>query len=451
MVSALNQSLRDLSACCIRMGLNQLEQSSAKAPSILAAPPPMAMARGQEDLRAHSQKTSTPNLRSADAKQPSSLFSRIVANAPQLRRLWTTSPVPEPAPKLVPLASVGDTMRYETGADPVVWNFSPEACDKRWDPEAAFWMMWCSQRAFTAEQAETQAELKSLGFDKVRCITVPNTGLQALVARAPSGGVVLAFRGTVDFYGWCTDLNIRLSPLEHNGQEKVHRGFRDALDSGWDQIEAAIKELSNDYQLPIWVTGHSLGGALATLAAVRLKSEGAPVAPLYTFGAPPIGDQAFCERVERHFPNAYFRVAIDEDIVPRALVDNATWNDINPKMPILLKPVEAAMQQLIRSAKFSQGGRLVAIKAPSQQPAGVRLSPSSVEASRHDVRQYWHGLQEQGTDVWTALGRQGRCHDNQAYLASMSKAIKPSLRQQQINFQHLAANQEVQKPKNKGI
>ena len=47
------------------------------------------------------------------------------------------------------------------------------------------------------------------------------------------------------------------------------------------------------WQKPVWITGHSLGGALATVAAWRLLKMGVNVKGLYTFGSPRAGNHAF--------------------------------------------------------------------------------------------------------------------------------------------------------------
>jgi hypothetical protein len=60
------------------------------------------------------------------------------------------------------------------------------------------------------------------------------------------------------------------------------------------------------------VTGHSLGGAMATLASVRLASEGYTVRAVYTFGSPRVGDRAF--RRKYRLPN--YRFVNDDDLVP---------------------------------------------------------------------------------------------------------------------------------------
>ena len=68
------------------------------------------------------------------------------------------------------------------------------------------------------------------------------------------------------------------------------------------------------------VTGHSLGGALATIAAVDLKVALGITNPLslYTFGQPRVGNAAFSDYVMKTLgPDNYVRVTHDNDPVPR--------------------------------------------------------------------------------------------------------------------------------------
>jgi pimeloyl-ACP methyl ester carboxylesterase len=78
------------------------------------------------------------------------------------------------------------------------------------------------------------------------------------------------------------------------------------LDDVWDELLPEIEKLQAQ-GLKIWITGHSLGAALATLAADRLQA----VHGLYTFGSPRVGDEAFQARFR---PKAY-RVVNGKDIV----------------------------------------------------------------------------------------------------------------------------------------
>lgn len=116
---------------------------------------------------------------------------------------------------------------------------------------------------------------------------------------------VLAFRGSAHCIEHVvTDLDVRKTPLG-NSEARVHAGFLSALESVWGEIEAALLKLS----CPVFLTGHSLGGALATLAATRYM----PTA-VYTFGSPRVGDAAFVAAYSQLAPRIH-RVVAGEDIV----------------------------------------------------------------------------------------------------------------------------------------
>jgi triacylglycerol lipase len=105
--------------------------------------------------------------------------------------------------------------------------------------------------------------------------------------------IVIAFRGTDDLKDWLSNFNILPNP----SAEWVHTGFKQALDSLWGEVRSIIRLHSKPRE--IFLTGHSLGGAIATLAAVRLENEGVHVAGLYTFGQPPVGGEKFANIVKK--------------------------------------------------------------------------------------------------------------------------------------------------------
>lgn len=114
---------------------------------------------------------------------------------------------------------------------------------------------------------------------------------------------MLVFRGTEQSpKDFITDLQVELRSLP-NSSAAVHAGFREALDSVWDEIAAELSSLT----CPVYYTGHSLGGALATLAAARRLPRA-----VYTFGSPRVGNQAFAASLERV---PFHRVVDDQDAV----------------------------------------------------------------------------------------------------------------------------------------
>lgn len=125
--------------------------------------------------------------------------------------------------------------------------------------------------------------------------------------------IYLAFRGTDDIKDFITDINI-LMVRGYGG--RVHKGFSDALESVWEKVREIYRELKEEKpDAKIWVTGHSLGGALAMLCGQRLIDEKlidpASIA-VFTFGQPRVGDDAFSQNYRANLCRFYHRY----DIVP---------------------------------------------------------------------------------------------------------------------------------------
>jgi hypothetical protein len=123
---------------------------------------------------------------------------------------------------------------------------------------------------------------------------------QALVAQTDEI-VLVVFRGSempVGVVGrvvatlrdWlATDADMALTSFADLGPDvEVHSGFHRGFMAVAEEIEAAVCDAVQAGRR-LWVTGHSMGGALATLAAPWLCARDLPVAGVYTFGAPMAG------------------------------------------------------------------------------------------------------------------------------------------------------------------
>jgi hypothetical protein len=114
----------------------------------------------------------------------------------------------------------------------------------------------------------------------------------------------LVLRGTNDPRDWLTDF--KAIPHRWAGGGLVHKGFADALHSVWDKVTASLdKNVPAD--CPLFIAGHSLGAALATLAAALRRPRG-----LYTYGSPRVGDDDFGETLAGV---NNFRVVNNRDVV----------------------------------------------------------------------------------------------------------------------------------------
>jgi hypothetical protein len=129
------------------------------------------------------------------------------------------------------------------------------------------------------------------------------TGAVLVKSRSPDPFAVLVFRGTEqEIEDLLHDADTWPVPAFDN-TALVHRGFKSALNSVWTPIAAALQTID----CPVFYTGHSLGAALATLAAVRRAPR-----VVYTFGSPRVGDRGLCKLLE---DVPIYRVVHGSDIV----------------------------------------------------------------------------------------------------------------------------------------
>ncbi|MBF0415404.1 MAG: lipase family protein [Magnetococcales bacterium] len=173
-------------------------------------------------------------------------------------------------------------------------------------------------------KAKVTSKAQSWGFTNVYFVDNADTSTQAFVACNDKYAVV-AFRGTQEITDVWTDLNITTVP--GLGGE-VHKGFWDSLDSIWKELDDTMQKCCSK-ERPIWFTGHSLGGALATLAAdrffprVRNKPRG-----IYTYGSPRCGDEDFANAYNKKFLDSTFRFVNNNDLVTRVPPRSMGYRDV---------------------------------------------------------------------------------------------------------------------------
>ncbi len=97
---------------------------------------------------------------------------------------------------------------------------------------------------------------------------------------------------------------------------RFHRGFMAALHEIWEPLYTTVAKATESSDRPLWITGHSLGGALALLAAWRLQRNFITVHEIVTFGAPMIGNEAAAQAFEQELTGKVFRYVNFEDPVP---------------------------------------------------------------------------------------------------------------------------------------
>ena len=138
---------------------------------------------------------------------------------------------------------------------------------------------------------------------------------------ASDKGNIIAFRGTQTQIEWWRNLQATqkkyFDPKTRQQYGKVHQGYfkivREQINSA---LIKAVKQL--DPNIPCYITGHSLGGAVATLSAIEIALLVPKIREqiqLYTYAAPRIGDRNFAQAHSQLIPNSY-RIANLSDSVP---------------------------------------------------------------------------------------------------------------------------------------
>ncbi|KAF2440756.1 alpha/beta-hydrolase [Karstenula rhodostoma CBS 690.94] len=133
--------------------------------------------------------------------------------------------------------------------------------------------------------------------------------------------IVVSFRGSASVQNWITNLEFGAVPTSLCTGCTVHRGFWQSWLDSRPAVTAAVNQLSiSNPTYKIVTTGHSLGGAIATLAAADLRAAGYQVA-LYTFGAPRVSNSKLANHITAQ-PGGNYRVT--------------HWNDPVPNIPPIL-------------------------------------------------------------------------------------------------------------------
>ena len=120
---------------------------------------------------------------------------------------------------------------------------------------------------------------------------------------------IIVFRGTQEAAEWIANLNVQQIAYPNNNPQagKIHQGFHELYFNGINQI--VQKETQRlDPALPCYITGHSLGGAIAVLAALDLALHLPDLRDqirMYNYAPPRVGDPSFAQFYSNLIPNSY--------------------------------------------------------------------------------------------------------------------------------------------------
>lgn len=216
------------------------------------------------------------------------LFPRETRDAVEVR--------PEPAPE----SSTTLLRRLQTPWSSMATEYQPAALD----------LVRCAAAAYNTND-ELKDAVCQLGFTDHSLL---ENGSAKAVVMIHGSEAVIAFEGTNgldDIGDWFANLDKELD-LMPEGQ--VHRGFLRAYNLLADRVRKTleIRRVSH-----VWVTGHSLGGAMAVICASELQRQGkVQVRGVVTFGQPLLLAPTCARAVNESLEGRFLRFINEDDIVP---------------------------------------------------------------------------------------------------------------------------------------
>ena len=163
--------------------------------------------------------------------------------------------------------------------------------------------------------------------------------------------IVLAFRGSVSSENWHQDLKmLKVHHLDLCDKCHIHKGFWESWVQIRDEIKERVQQLVAAYpEYRFVITGHSLGGAVATLAAGDIRKVSDDLAKrteLFTFGSPRVGNKAAAKFLSKQSSLSYRITSID-DPVPRLPAITFNYRHTSPEYWIFANPENPGSRNIL--------------------------------------------------------------------------------------------------------
>lgn len=285
----------------------------------------------------------------------------------------------------------------------------------------AFLYMWAIHMLESQDLDRIEEAFLEIGFRNLRFINPDKKSAQVLIADLDSNTHIF-IRGTVSareillnamFYQKNTKTVDKLSGRIHRGMLGNYRGMV-------SQIEEQLGDIDSFNNRKIYLAGHSLGAAMATMVGTRLEKNGFPVAGIYNSATPRIGNSTFFRDVELSIGQKLYHTALERDIVPN--VPPAKWNAKVFSEIVRNEGMQKNLQKTVIGLDYDHIPGQLMVFTPTQ---AVRSIADSQRISAE--RAYWKSMRsllEEGSlvEVVTELRKIAVDHSAGSYLCLFKDA-----------------------------
>ena len=157
---------------------------------------------------------------------------------------------------------------------------------------ARFFFACCSLLAYRKPNI-SEKYFRQAGFESISMMDVKGAQCYLL---ANENDAIIVFRGTEPKQKSDLWADIKTWKRKSETQGSVHAGFKGEVDKLWSGVQTFI---NSNNEKNLYITGHSLGGAMATIAASRLRDVDS-IKACFTYGSPRVGNKVWADHLRFH-------------------------------------------------------------------------------------------------------------------------------------------------------
>ncbi|WP_439107299.1 lipase family protein [Congregibacter sp.] len=195
-------------------------------------------------------------------------------------------------------------------------HFRSLRASNAYDPQNALSLALACELSYASLRSAKRCVEKTWGYEFLALVSrkkQPDIDTQCFIM-ADDNNIVVVFRGSDSGNDWFANFQASQDPgpFESTG---AHEGFQDSLYPAVIKLTEILRTQA-DKPRRVWITGHSLGGALCSLYAGMLLENDIDVYGVYTFASPRPGDAKFASALSKSIEGPHYRVVNSGDVVP---------------------------------------------------------------------------------------------------------------------------------------